>query len=86
MNLYNNQGVLGIQTNLVNLYTNNLQDIATQAALISGFAFAAVGLSVNNSADYDDSVSAPLDYCYYIAFSFCLCSSLFILTQGMKYI
>jgi len=36
------QGVLGIQTNLINLYSSNLSAIATQAALIAGFSFTAV--------------------------------------------
>ena len=36
------QGVLGIQTNLISLYASNLSAIATQSALIGGFAFTAV--------------------------------------------
>jgi len=36
------EGVLSIQQNLIDLYTNNLSAMGTQAALIGGFAFAAV--------------------------------------------
>jgi hypothetical protein len=33
------QGVVGIQSNLIELYQTNLSAMATQAALIAGFAF-----------------------------------------------
>lgn len=36
------EGVLQIQNNLIQLYTNNLGAMGVQAALIGGFAFAAV--------------------------------------------
>ena len=36
------EGVLSIQQNLIDLYTANLSAMGTQAALIGGFAFAAV--------------------------------------------
>eukprot|EP01036_Dinobryon_divergens_P024595 gene24595-33063_t len=70
------QGVLGIQTNLINLYSSNLSAIATQAALISGFSFTAV-LIAPNYIDYEGIV---LSYFYYACFTLCLVAALFVLT------
>ena len=36
------EGVLSIQSNLIQLYTDNLTAMGVQSALIGGFAFAAV--------------------------------------------
>lgn len=70
--------MLGIQTNLINLYSNNLSAIATQAALIGGFSFTAVVLT----ADADDPVTLALSYFYYVSFTICLVSALFVLSQA----
>ena len=43
------EGVLSIQTNLIQLYSNNLSAIGTQAALIAGFAFTAVSTGYGSS-------------------------------------
>ena len=62
------QGVLGIQTNLINLYSSNLSAIATQAALIAGFSFTAVATEFDISTIYAEILS----YFYYVCFSVCL--------------
>lgn len=72
------QGVLGIQTNLINLYSNNLSAIATQAALIGGFSFTAVILS----ADATSPTNMVLSYFYYVSFTVCLVCALFVLSQA----
>lgn len=72
------QGVLGIQTNLINLYSANLSAVATQAALIAGFSFTAVIIVPN----YTDLQSTVLSYFYYSCFTICLVSALFVLTQS----
>lgn len=70
--------MLGIQTNLINLYSNNLSAVATQAALIGGFSFTAV------STVYDDGTIAglTLSYFYYVCFTVCLVAALFVLSQA----
>jgi magnesium-transporting ATPase (P-type) len=70
--------VLGIQTNLISLYSNNLSAVATQAALIGGFSFTAV------SVQYDATgpTQLALSYFYYVCFTVCLVSSLFVLSQA----
>ena len=70
--------MLGIQTNLINLYSNNLSAIATQAALIGGFSFTAVSVATA----FEDTLSLTLSYFYYTAFTICLVSSLFVLSQA----
>jgi hypothetical protein len=72
------QGVLGIQTNLINLYSNNLSAIATQAALIGGFSFTAVILA----ADANSTATLALSYFYYVSFTVCLVCALFVLSQA----
>eukprot|EP01038_Epipyxis_sp_PR26KG_P004345 gene4345-6149_t len=72
------QGVLGIQTNLINLYANNLSAIATQAALIAGFSFTAVSSNFNSSNLYQ----LVLSYFYYVCFTVCLTAALFVLSQA----
>mmetsp|Transcript_25784 Transcript_25784/g.43020 ORF Transcript_25784/g.43020 Transcript_25784/m.43020 type:complete len:417 (+) Transcript_25784:149-1399(+) len=72
------QGVLGIQTNLINLYSNNLSAIATQAALIGGFSFTAVILETSSNTIAEEVLS----YFYYVAFTVCLVSSVFVLSQA----
>mmetsp|Transcript_24624 Transcript_24624/g.26946 ORF Transcript_24624/g.26946 Transcript_24624/m.26946 type:complete len:405 (-) Transcript_24624:255-1469(-) len=72
------QGVLGIQTNLVQLYTSNLTAMATQAALIGGFSFTAV-LVASDPGSLADQV---LGYFYYVCFAICLVTSLFILSEA----
>jgi hypothetical protein len=70
--------VLGIQTNLITLYSNNLSAIATQAALIGGFSFTAVS-SVTDSTSIFKTV---LSYFYYVFFTICLVTALFVLSQA----
>lgn len=72
------QGVLGIQTNLINLYSNNLSAVATQAALIGGFSFTAVILQ----ADPNSTANLALSYFYYVSFTICLVAALFVLSQA----
>ena len=72
------QGVLGIQTNLINLYSNNLSAIATQAALIGGFSFTAVILNTQTS----NVAQVALSYFYYVSFTVCLVAALFVLSQA----
>lgn len=70
--------MLGIQTNLINLYSNNLSAVATQAALIGGFSFTAVSVTYEASGP----TQLALGYVYYVFFTICLVSSLFILSQA----
>lgn len=70
--------MLGIQTNLINLYSNNLSAVATQAALIGGFSFTAVSVVYESSGP----TNLALGYVYYVFFTICLVSSLFILSQA----
>lgn len=70
--------MLGIQTNLITLYSNNLSAIATQAALIGGFSFTAVLLS----ADVEGPTKLVLAYFYYSCFTVCLVTALFVLSQA----
>lgn len=70
--------MLGIQTNLINLYSNNLSAVATQAALIGGFSFTAVSMVY----DSGNVASLALGYFYYFLFTITLVSSLFILSQA----
>ncbi len=72
------QGVLGIQTNLINLYSNNLSAVATQAALIGGFSFSAVSALSNT----DSVKQLALSYFYYVCFTVCLVAALFVLSQA----
>jgi hypothetical protein len=72
------QGVLGIQTNLINLYSNNLSAVATQAALIGGFSFTAVSALANS----EGVKQLALSYFYYVCFTVCLVSALFVLSQA----
>jgi hypothetical protein len=72
---------LGIQTNLINLYSNNLSAVATQAALIAGFSFSAV-IATNSADNTDDVEVIALSYFYYVFFTICLVTALFILSQA----
>lgn len=72
------QGVLGIQTNLINLYSNNLSAIATQAALIGGFSFTAISITTS----FADIFQLTLSYFYYVCFTICLVAALFVLSQA----
>ena len=75
------QGVLGIQTNLINLYTSNLSAVATQAALIAGFAFSAVTTQYADPSNLSLAAEA-LSYFYYFFFTICFVSALFVLAQA----
>lgn len=70
--------MLGIQTNLINLYSNNLSAVATQAALVGGFSFTAVSVTYES----DSITQLTLGYFYYILFTICLVSALFVLSQA----
>ena len=72
------QGVTGIQNNLINLYASNLSAVATQAALIAGFAFTAVG-SYNAPINLEQEV---FSYFYVSAYTLCLIAALFVLSQA----
>eukprot|EP01038_Epipyxis_sp_PR26KG_P007670 gene7670-10438_t len=72
------QGVLGIQTNLITLYTNNLSAVATQAALISGFAFQAL----YNKYDVQSTKDLILSYFFITCFTLSLITALFVLAQA----
>lgn len=72
---------MGIQTNLINLYSNNLSAVATQAALVSGFSFTAV-IATNTASVTDDVEIIALSYFYYVFFTICLVTALFILSQA----
>jgi uncharacterized membrane protein YhaH (DUF805 family) len=70
------QGTAHIQGSLIQLYTYNLNAIGTQAALIAGFAFQAISnVAATLSTD-------ALDYWYYICYTICLITALFVLTQS----
>ena len=69
---------MGIQTNLVQLYTDNLSAVATQAALIGGFAFSAVVAP----QDTTSLAQEVLSYFYYTCFAVALVCALFILANA----
>lgn len=72
------QGVTGIQNNLINLYASNLSAVATQAALIAGFAFSAVG----NFAPQTSLAQEVLSYFYTVSYTICLIAAVFVLSQA----
>lgn len=72
------QGVLGIQSALITLYSSNLIAIATQAALIAGFAFQAL----TTPQDMSTPVLEALGYVWYICFTICFISTIIILSQA----
>jgi hypothetical protein len=80
------QGVLGIQTQLITLYTTNLSALATQAALIAGFSFTAVisVLQANTQSVVGDDSHAQdaLQYFYYIFFTICFIAAVCVLSQA----
>lgn len=73
------EGVLGIQINLIQLYQANLSAVATQAALIAGFSFAAITTEFTNTYG---TFSTVLSYVYYSCFTVCFCAALFALSQS----
>lgn len=74
------QGVLGIQITLIQLYTQNLTAVATQAALLAGFAFAAI----SSPLDWKEITEAQyiLSYFFYFCFTICLIAALYALSQA----
>ena len=70
------QGVAGVQYNVVNLYQANLSAIATQAALIAGFAFTAV-----SNIQLTDQ-NEVLSYFFFSLFTIVLVTALIVLTQA----
>lgn len=77
------RGVLQIQLNLIELYTSNLNSIATQAALISGFEFTGIAETV-----YPDNQTSgvylqeKLAYFYYGFITFGIVCGLFAVSQA----
>jgi hypothetical protein len=74
------QGVVGIQSNLISLYSNNLNSVGTQAALIAGFAFAAIA-SIPADISTSSYAKIVLMYLYFAAFTICFITALFALSQ-----
>ena len=73
------QGVLQIQTNLIQLYSDNLSAIGTQAALIAGFAFSATTASyASDGSDGGDCLS----YLYFFFYTICFVCALMVLSQA----
>ena len=70
------QGTAHIQGSLIQLYSYNLNAIGTQAALIAGFAFTALSDLTPTDA------TTGLQYFYYICYTICLITALFVLTQA----
>jgi len=79
------EGVLNIQSNLIDLYATNLQTLGTQAALIASFAFAFVvseGISSDeNGLKRRNDEGEWLPNVYYVLFTICVISSFFTLSQ-----
>lgn len=73
------RGILEIQLNLVNLYTSNLNAIATQAALVAGFAFTGIA---ETTYPGHGVVPLTLGYFYYFFDTLCLVSGLFAVSQA----
>ena len=72
------QGVLQIQTSLIDLYTKNLNSIGTLAALVAGFAYTGVA-----EADYSDTYPGDvLVYFYYFFDIVCLSMGVFCISQA----
>lgn len=69
---------MGIQTNLIQLYSNNLSAVATQAALIGGFSFSVLVEHVVADNIKDETLA----YFYVFSFTICLVTALFVLTQA----
>lgn len=76
------EGMLGIQANLVHLYSSNLSAVATQAALIAGFAFTACTTELSTSLYTTDDESTVLAYFYFVFFTICFVAALFCLSQA----
>ena len=73
------RGILEIQLNLVNLYTSNLNAIATQAALVAGFSFTGIA---ETTYPGHGVVPLTLGYFYYFFDTLCLVSGLFAVSQA----
>lgn len=72
------QGGLNIQSTLITIYANSLSAIATQAALIAGFAFQFVITQRDTVLD----THLTLAYFYYTCYTICLVGALFALSQA----
>jgi len=72
------QGVLTVQTQLINIYSSNLSAIATQAALVAGLAFQFVIIRVDTTQEEQ----LGLAYIYFSLFTICLVAALFALSQA----
>jgi hypothetical protein len=77
------RGVLQIQLNLIELYTSNLNSIATQAALISSFEFTGIAETVYPT---NQTSNVPLQnvlaYFYYSFITFGIVCGLFAVSQA----
>lgn len=72
------QGVLQIQTSLIDLYTKNLNSIGTLAALVAGFAYTGIA-----EADYTITYEGdPLIYFYFLFDALCLTMGVFCISQA----
>jgi hypothetical protein len=77
------RGVLQIQLNLIELYTSNLNSIATQAALISSFEFTGIAETVYPSNQTSGvPLQTKLAYFYYGFITFGLVCGLFAVSQA----
>ncbi len=72
------EGVLEIQSNLIELYSSNLSAVGTQAALIAGFAFTSLAEDSPKSGYW----SSVLDYFFNFFYTITYCSAIFALTQS----
>ena len=72
------QGVLQIQTSLIDLYTKNLNSIGTLGALVAGFAYTGVA-----EADYGQTTTSDgIVYFYYFFDVLCLSMGVFCISQA----
>jgi hypothetical protein len=76
------EGVLAIQSNLIELYTSNLTAVATQAALIAGFTFAVITQPDATNWDSMSDSTYTMAYIYTISYTLCLITSLCVLSQS----
>jgi len=78
------EGVLTLQSQLIDLYTNNLNVLATQFALIMGFTSSS--LIGNRDAAYPDNyatsyMNKALCYCFMFFLTFCFITGSLVLVQ-----
>ena len=69
--------VLNVEAQMIQLYTNNLNSIGIQSALIASLAFTAL----NNVYQQSEISNTSLAYAYNISYSACLISSIIVMSQ-----